>query len=186
MPPRPRAALLLGHGAGGWVEAPDLLAAADAALEAGVSVARIEQPYRVAGRRSAAPAPQLDAAWLAVNAALPPTARSPACRSSPAAARQARASLAGRRRRPAPSASCASPSRSIRPSAGRDRAKTRLPELEAVTVPMLIVQGESDPFGMPPAGPARTVVTVAGNHSLRTGLTEVGPAVSSWLASLPI
>src|SRR5438105_13937908 len=62
----PRAALVLGHGAGGGVEAPDLRGAARAANEAGLSVALVEQPYRVAGRRSPAPAKQLDEAWLAV------------------------------------------------------------------------------------------------------------------------
>ena len=62
----PRAALLLGHGAGGGVSAPDLVAAAGVALAEGITVALVEQPYRVAGRRSPAPAHQLDAAWLAV------------------------------------------------------------------------------------------------------------------------
>ncbi|MEA2279793.1 MAG: uncharacterized protein QOK21_400, partial [Solirubrobacteraceae bacterium] len=62
----PRAALLLGHGAGGGVGAPDLVAATEAALARGVSVALVEQPYRVAGRRAPAPAAQLDAAWIAV------------------------------------------------------------------------------------------------------------------------
>ena len=57
-----RAALVLGHGAGGGVEAPDLIAARDAALAEGFSVALVEQPYRVAGRRSPAPARQLDGA----------------------------------------------------------------------------------------------------------------------------
>src|SRR5256885_17225951 len=60
------AALVLGHGAGGGVDAPDLRAAAQAAQAAGLSVALVEQPYRVAGRRSPAPAAQLDAAWIAV------------------------------------------------------------------------------------------------------------------------
>src|SRR4051812_49829357 len=63
---RPRLALVLGHGAGGGVQAPDLLAAREAALGAGASVALVEQPYRVAGRRSSAPAAQLDTAWVAV------------------------------------------------------------------------------------------------------------------------
>ena len=62
----PRAVLLLGHGAGGGIGAPDLLGATRAALDAEVSVALVEQPYRVAGRRAPAPAAQLDAAWLAV------------------------------------------------------------------------------------------------------------------------
>src|SRR3954463_16548063 len=65
-----RGALVLGHGAGGGVQAPDLVAATEAALAAGVSVALVEPPYRVAGRKSAAPARQLDAAWVAVVAAL--------------------------------------------------------------------------------------------------------------------
>src|SRR5213080_1445652 len=61
-----RGALVLGHGAGGGVEAPDLVAATEAARSEGIAVALVEQPYRVAGRRSPAPARQLDAAWLAV------------------------------------------------------------------------------------------------------------------------
>src|SRR5215468_3496217 len=66
----PRAFLLLGHGAGGGVQAPDLVAAKEAALAEGVSVGLVEQPYRVAGRRSPAPAAQLDTAWTAVVARL--------------------------------------------------------------------------------------------------------------------
>jgi predicted alpha/beta-hydrolase family hydrolase len=62
----PRAALVLGHGAGGGVTARDLVTAADVGATEGVHVALVEQPYRVAGRRSPAPAQQLDAAWTAV------------------------------------------------------------------------------------------------------------------------
>src|SRR4051812_15924179 len=61
----PRGALVLGHGAGGGVEAPDLVAAAAAAHSAGFSVALVEQPYRVAGKRSSPAAKQLDPAWVA-------------------------------------------------------------------------------------------------------------------------
>ncbi len=69
--PIPSAALLLGHGAGGGVGAPDLRASDGGRRStAGVSVALVEQPYRVAGRRAPAPAHQLDAAWLAVAAQL--------------------------------------------------------------------------------------------------------------------
>ena len=64
------ATLVLGHGAGGGIEAPDLLIARDVAADAGLSVVRVLQPYKVAGRKSAAPTKQLDAAWLAVIAAL--------------------------------------------------------------------------------------------------------------------
>ena len=62
----PRAALILGHGAGGGVQAKDLVAVARVAHSVGLSVALVEQPYRVAGRRSPAPAHQLDAVWTAV------------------------------------------------------------------------------------------------------------------------
>src|SRR5215218_8959457 len=62
----PRGALVLGHGAGGGVGAPDLVAATEAALGESFSVALVEQPYRVAGRSSSPPAHQLDAAWIAV------------------------------------------------------------------------------------------------------------------------
>ena len=66
----PRAALVLGHGAGGGVTSRDLVTATRAALAEGISVALVEQPYRVAGRRSPAPAAQLDAAWTTVIAHL--------------------------------------------------------------------------------------------------------------------
>ncbi len=182
---RPRAALLLGHGAGGSIEAPDLLAATDAALAAGVSVARIEQPYRAAGRRSAPPAPKLDEAWLAVHAALTTTDDAPLAglpllsggRSSGARVACRTATATG-----VIGVLClAFPLHPPQRKTDAER-KTRLPELEAVTVSVLIVAGDRDPFGIPPAGPTRTVVTVAGNHSLKTGVTEIGPAVSSWLA----
>ena len=62
----PTALLLLGHGAGGGVDSPDLAEVAAAALAAGYAVARVTQPYRVAGRRSPPRAPVLDEAWLAV------------------------------------------------------------------------------------------------------------------------
>ncbi len=52
-----RAALVLGHGAAGGVEAPDLVAATRAARSAGITVALVEQPYRVAGR-APRPAPR--------------------------------------------------------------------------------------------------------------------------------
>ena len=64
---------------------------------------------------------------------------------------------------------------------GRSNQVTRLDELDAVAVPTLVVQGAQDPFGMPTAGPNREVVTVRGNHSLRTNLDAVAAAVGEWL-----
>ena len=63
--------------------------------------------------------------------------------------------------------------------------KSRLDELDAVTVPTLVVQGERDPFGMPPPAPNRTVVQVPGTHSLRSSAT-VGVEISAWLLSIAI
>jgi hypothetical protein len=62
---------------------------------------------------------------------------------------------------------------------------SRLDELDAVTVPTLVVQGERDPFGIPPEAPNRTVVLIPGTHSLRSSST-VQAAVSEWLESLSI
>jgi hypothetical protein len=56
-----------------------------------------------------------------------------------------------------------------------------LDELDAVAVPVLVVQGEGDPFGMPPPGPRRSVVGVRGNHSLRSDMPALRGAVARWL-----
>jgi hypothetical protein len=176
--PAARHALVLGHGAGGGIGAGDLLAARDAALGLGITVALVEQPYRVAGRRSPAPAAQLDSAWVAVTSWLLGHLGDPAlicggrssgarvaCRTAAAAGAQAVLCLAF----------------PLHPPGRPD--KTRLPELEGVEVPTLVVQGQSDPFGMPPKGPNRTVVVVPGNHSLRSP-ARVGEAVGAWLHQL--
>ncbi|MGA9857089.1 MAG: alpha/beta family hydrolase, partial [Solirubrobacteraceae bacterium] len=60
-------------------------------------------------------------------------------------------------------------------------AVSRLPELEAVPVPTLVVQGVSDRFGMPPAGPGRTVVPVTGDHGLKSDLATVAATVAGWM-----
>ena len=64
--PDPRGGLVLGHGAGGSLDAPDLAAVTDAALAGGFSVALVLQPYRVAGKRSSPVPAKLDDAWTAV------------------------------------------------------------------------------------------------------------------------
>jgi predicted alpha/beta-hydrolase family hydrolase len=171
-----RAALVLGHGAGGGIGSPDLVGAARAAREAGMTVALVEQPYRVAGRRSPAPTNQLDAAWLSVieqlafDVPLIVGGRSSgarvACRTAAATGAKAVLCLAFPLHPP-----------------GRPE-KSRLDELEAVRVPTLVVQGERDPFGIPPPGPNRTVVEVPGTHSLRNA-SVIATAVSDWLDSAP-
>ena len=175
----PCGALVLGHGAGGGVQAPDLVAATQAANEDGITVALVEQPYRVAGRRSPAPAKHLDAAWIALvthlranqlaNVPLVVGGRSlgarVACRTVDETGAVAVLCLAFPLQPPRRSAA----------------APSRLPELDAVTVPTLVVQGARDPFGIPPEGERRTVVQVSGDHSLRTDLQAVAGAVRAWL-----
>jgi predicted alpha/beta-hydrolase family hydrolase len=175
---------VLGHGAGGSVTAPDLLAVTEAAVAEGFTVALVEQPYRVAGRRSPPPASHLDEAWIAVAQQLAdgPLHGLPllvggrsagarvACRT--AAATNAVAVLC-----------LAFPLRPPRRAAGA-AASSRLPELDAVPVPVLVIQGVQDPFGIPPPSPARAVVTVPGNHSLKSDLAAVAAAAREWLAGV--
>jgi predicted alpha/beta-hydrolase family hydrolase len=163
------------------VEAPDLVAAAAAARAQGVSVALVEQPYRVAGRRSPAPARQLDAAWIAVVEAL----RGRELRSVAlvVGGRSAGARVACRTARAVGAEGVLCLAFPVRPP-GRPDAPDRLDELDGVEVPTLVVQGVRDPFGMPPPGPCRTVVQVQGDHSLRTDRAAIEAAVVSWLDDL--
>jgi hypothetical protein len=177
-----RAALVLGHGAGGGVGAPDLVAASDTALQLGVSVALVEQPYRVAGRRSPAPAHQLDTAWLAVVKYL----RARVFDGLPLVfgGRSSGARVACRTAGHGDAHAVLCLAFPLHPPGrGDDPSKSRLPELELVSVPVLIVQGERDPFGIPPPGPARDVVLVPGNHSLRS-TAAVARAVRDRLAEV--
>jgi len=176
----PAGALVLGHGAGGGVAARDLAAAAKAARALGVGAALVEQPYRVAGRRSPAPAAQLDAAWIAVVEHL---------RAGPlgdlplvVGGRSSGARVACRTAAQAGAAGVLCLAFPVHPP-GRPE-KTRLPELDAVAVPTLVVQGASDPFGMPPAGAQREVVTVPGNHSLTGDLETLRAAVGRFLGEV--
>lgn len=172
-----RAALLLGHGAGGGTEAPDLVSATRAATSAGVHVALIEQPYRVAGRRAPAPANQLDTAWLAVAetlgevwfAGLPlvfggrSSGARVACRTSVEGQAVAVLCLAF----------------PVHPPGKPERS--RMAELDAVEVPTLVVQGERDPFGQPEAAHHREVVMLSGDHALAADVSGVARAVREWL-----
>jgi predicted alpha/beta-hydrolase family hydrolase len=176
-----RGALVLGHGAGGGVAARDLVAAARAAEDEGLAVVLVEQPYRVAGRRAPAPAAQLDRAWTEVVAWL----RENTLGDLPlvAGGRSLGARVACRTSRPLGAIGVVCLAFPVRPP-GRPDAPSRLPELEAVSVPVLVVQGESDPFGIPPPGEHREVVLVRGDHSLRSDLPAVGEALRGWLRRL--
>lgn len=180
----PRAALVIGHGAGGGVNAPDIQAATRVANEMGVSVALIEQPYRVAGRRAPAPAKHLDEALIAIVEYL----RSASFGSLPVilGGRSMGARVACRVSAQVRAIGVLCLAFPLQPPArsGKAPAPDRLPELAAVTVPVLIVQGDRDPFGMPPAAPQRTIAVVPGDHSLKRDLPAVGDAVRDWLNAL--
>jgi predicted alpha/beta-hydrolase family hydrolase len=169
----PLATVVLGHGAGGGVAARDLVAATKAAAEAGCTVALVEQPYRVAGRRSQPPAQRLDEAWVAIVEALrgdPPLV---------VGGRSAGARVACRTAAETGAVAVLCLAFPVHPP-GKPES-SRLPELDGVSVPTLVVQGTSDPFGMPPDGPSREVVRLPGNHSLRGDLPALGAAVRDWL-----
>lgn len=176
-------ALMLGHGAGGSVDAPDLLAAARAADAAGLAVALVEQPYRVAGRRSSPRAPLLDAAWTAVVERL--VAGELAGLPLVAGGRSAGARVACRTAAATDAAAVlclAFPL--VPPQRGQKPPPSRLDELDAVAAPVLVVQGDRDRFGMPPPGAHREVVVVPGDHGLKKDLGAVRAAVRDWLAAV--
>lgn len=171
--------LVLGHGAGGGVDTVDLHAARDAALDLGFRVALVEQPWRLKGRKVAEPPPKLDAAWVEVLATLQGTplvvgGRSAgarvACRTAGTVCADAVLCLAFPLHPP-----------------GRPE-NSRLGELAAVAVPVLVVQGDRDAFGVPEGA----VLVPGADHAFRVakGGTPAGPqvraAVQAWLASPPI
>lgn len=156
---RPRALLALGHGAGGGIEAPDLVALVKALPPRGITVVRIEQPYRVAGK-SIGPRPEvLDAAWREVIAELAPTTplivggRSAgarvACRTATATGAVAVVALAF----------------PLHPPGRPDRS--RADELIGSGVPTLVIQGRRDHFGRPeefPTGTYELIVVDDADH----------------------
>jgi predicted alpha/beta-hydrolase family hydrolase len=173
----PQGTLVLGHGAGGGVGAKDLVAATQAANAVGVAVVLVEQPYRVAGRKSPAPAPQLDTAWVAIVEQLNiagtlivggrSSGARVACRTAADVGAHAVLCLAFPLHPP-----------------GRPE-KSRAAELNAVTVPTLVVQGKADPFGMPRQAKQRKVVRLHGTHGLTSDIPGLRAAVTDFLVTLP-
>ncbi|GIJ42906.1 alpha/beta hydrolase family protein [Micromonospora andamanensis] len=172
----PRALLVLGHGAGGGVDAPDLIGLRDAAVPAGLVVARVTQPYRVAGRRAPAPAGHLDEAWSAVLAVL--RLRHPgvplvvggrssgarvACRTATAVAAVGVVALAF----------------PLHPPGRPERSRAG----ELMTgLPTLVVNGDRDPFGVPERGPLVRVLVRAGErHDLRGDPAGTAALAVGWL-----
>jgi len=174
-----RALLVLTHGAGGGVESTDLVAIRGAAVKSGIAVVRLTQPYRVAGRSSpAAPAKQ-DEAWLAAIAAL---RRRKALAGLPlvVGGRSNGARVACRTAVASGAAAVVALAFPVHPP-GRPE-NSRLPELDGAGVPVLVVQGDRDPFGMPPPGSDREVVVIEGaDHSLKREVPRIAQAVVAFV-----
>jgi predicted alpha/beta-hydrolase family hydrolase len=171
--------LALGHGAGADVGTADLVAVRDAALAAGVAVALVTQPYRVAGRRAPAPAPQLDEAWLAVLAHLAATSKIKA--PLVVGGRSSGARVACRTAKDSGAAGVVALAFPLHPPGKPE--KSRDGEL-ATGVPTLVVNGDRDAFGVPAARPGVDLVVLPGQtHDLRKDPAAVANAVVGWLRS---
>ena len=178
----PRFLLVLTHGAGGTVAAPDLLAARDAGLQLGGMVARVTQPYMVRGARAPGSAVRQDAAWVEIVAALRQLAPGAplvqggrsngarvACRTAAEVGARAVVVLAFPLRPP-------------------QRSSDRGAELRAARAGgavVLVVNGERDPCGIPGSEEADRVVIVPGEtHSLKGHRAAIVGAVTEWLPTV--
>lgn len=169
--------LVLTHGSNGGVEAADLLAVRAEALRLGGAVARVTQPFRLAGRRAPGPVAKQDEAWLEVVAVLRKrfghvplvqggrsNGARVACRTAAAAGAVGVVALAFPLHPP-----------------GRPE-KTRVDELRSAGVEVLVVNGGRDPFGVPdPADAAQVTVLPKERHDLGKDPAAVGRAVEPWL-----
>lgn len=175
----PVALLVLGHGAGGSVDAPDLTAVHDAAVAAGLAVALVTQPYRVAGRRAPAPAGHLDEAWRAVLQTL--TGRF-AGLPLIVGGRSSGARVACRTAGAVGAAGVVALAFPLHPPGKPERSRAE--ELRT-GLPTLVVNGSTDPFGVPDAAPGVELVVLDGErHDLRKAPDAVGRAVVGWLRAL--
>ncbi|MFC9299055.1 alpha/beta family hydrolase [Streptomyces sp. NPDC057011] len=184
--------LALSHGAGGGIEARDLQALAAALPPRGITVALVEQPWRVAGKKVAAAPKVLDEGWRGLWPAL-------AGPGLPVVAggRSAGARVACRTAAELGAAGVLALAFPLHPP-GRPE-KSRAEELLGAGLPTLVVQGGRDPFGRPeefPQGPHALVEVPYGDHGFavpkKAGPTQdealglITEAVGEWLAGLPV
>jgi predicted alpha/beta-hydrolase family hydrolase len=179
--------LVLGHGAGGGVASVDLIAVTAEAAASGWRVVRVEQPWRVAGKRIAPAPPRIDEAWTAVLADL----RGDGVLSGllVLGGRSAGARVACRTATDQGAAGVLALAFPLHPP-GRPE-KSRAGELTGAGVPLVVVQGETDAFGAPAdvaaalSGQAgASVYAVPGDHSLKKNVHIVAAAAVSWLQEL--
>lgn len=192
-----RAIVVLSHGAGGGIEAPDLQALAAALPPVGVEVALVEQPWRVAGKKIA-PAPKtLDLAWLDVLAHVNKHASGENRENGENApvpvivgGRSAGARVACRTGRETGAAAVLALAFPLHPPGKPE--KSRIDELMSTGLPTLVVQGAVDPFGAPGEFPElppghQLVALPAGGHEFTVRKTQepvidtVVKAVTTWI-----
>jgi predicted alpha/beta-hydrolase family hydrolase len=179
--------LVLGHGAGGGIESADLVEVTAEAVSAGWRVVRVEQPWRVAGKRIATAPPSLDEGWSAVLAQL--RADDVLTGTLVLGGRSAGARVACRTAAEQGAAGVLALAFPLHPPGKPE--KSRAGELTAVAVPLVVVQGETDAFGAPAdvaavlTGHAEaSVYAVPGDHSLKKNVEVVAAAAMSWLGEL--
>ena len=171
--------LVLTHGAGGKADSPDLLAVRDAALGLGGAVALVTQPYRVAGRRAPGSPGRQDAAWTEAVAALRDAAGGRKVRLVQGG-RSNGARVACRTARGVGAVAVIALAFPLHPPGRPERS--RADELRAAGTPVLVVNGERDPFGIPdPADASRVVVLPGETHALSRNPAAAGQAAAGWL-----
>lgn len=177
----PRYLLAITHGAGGGVDAPDITAVCDAVLEKGGAVARITQTYRMAGRKmpGSATRPQ-DEAW---TAAVRGVCADPRLAGLPLvlAGRSNGARVACRTAAELGAAAVVALAFPLHPPGKPERSRAE--ELRGAGVPTLVINGDRDPFGVPDAADATSLVVRQGErHDLAKDVESVGGSVVDWLA----
>lgn len=177
---RPRMLLVLTHGSAGTVDAPDLLAVRDAALGVGASVARVTQPFRLAGGRAPGPAARQDEAWGAVLGEL--RARWPGL-PLVQGGRSNGARVACRTAKDVGATAVVALAFPLHPPGRPERSRAE--ELRGAGVDVLVVNGDRDPFGVPDAADAARLVVLPGEgHELKKDPARVGEVVARWLGAL--
>jgi predicted alpha/beta-hydrolase family hydrolase len=170
--------LVLTHGSGGGIDAPDLLAVRDAALGLGGTVARVLQPFRAAGRRAPGPAEKQDEAWVAIVGRLRADygAELPLVQGG----RSNGARVTCRTAREVGAAGVVALAFPLHPPGRPERS--RVAELRGAGTKVLVVNGDRDPFGVPEAADAARLVVLPGEgHDLKKDPTRVGAVVAEWL-----
>jgi predicted alpha/beta-hydrolase family hydrolase len=176
-PGDPAFLLVMTHGANGGVDTPDLKAVRAVALELGGAVARVLQPFRVAGRRAPGSAARQDEAWLTVVAALRErfgdlplvqcgrsNGARVACRTAVKASARGVIALAFPLHPP-----------------GRPE-HSRAEELRQAAVEVVVVSGVRDPFGVPdPEDATRVHVLPGEGHALAWDPSRIGRIAAEWL-----